>query len=127
MPRLTGHPLPVGGKFERPRAVLVAAEGAGDGHEAVAHQPILGASGRGGGSAGDGIARDSVRQRHGAARIGRTGEAVVTLPIFVHQVSVAQVGDAGAADLAEPREGSRIRRLAQNNVDPIADALNGAP
>ena len=41
MPRLTGHPLPVGGKFERPRAVLVAAEGAGDGHEAVADQPIL--------------------------------------------------------------------------------------
>ncbi len=40
------------------------------------------------------------------------------MPIFIHQVSVAQVGDAGAADLAEPREGSRIRRL-----DPIADAL----
>src|SRR5271165_3158680 len=123
MPRFTGHPLPVGGKFERPRVVLVATEGAIDGHETIADQPILNASGRGGGSSGDGVARDSVRQRNGAAGIGRAAEAVATLPIFVHQVSVAQVGDAGAADLAEPREGSRIRRLAQNDVDPIADAL----
>ena len=44
-------------------------------------------------------------------------------PILVEKGAEAEIGDAGAADFAHAREGGGIRRLAKDDVDPIADPL----
>jgi hypothetical protein len=104
---LAGDPLPAGGKLQIARRILVAAEGARDRNEAVAEEAICDAAGRFGGRSGDRVAGDAVGQGNAAARVlGFVGEAVAPLPILVHQVAVAQVGDAGAADLPSRPNGA---------------------
>ena len=85
VPGLAGDPLPVGREIQIARGLLVAAERARDGDEAVAEQAVLEVAGRGGGGGGDRVAGDPVRQRNGAARIGLAGEAVAALPVLVQQ------------------------------------------
>jgi hypothetical protein len=123
VPRFAGDPLPAGGKVQRLRRVLVMAEGAGDGHEAVADEAVPEAAGLFRGAGGDGVAGDALRQWNRASRVGLPGEAVAALPVLIHEVPVAKIGHAGAADLAEAPEGGGIGRLAEHDVDPGAKPL----
>ena len=123
MPCFARDPLPASGKVEHPRRVPVAAQRAVNGDEAVADKSVLEAGEGAGRRRGDRVAGDAFRQGNGAAGVRVTGEAIAAPPILVHEGPVAQVSYARAADLAEPAEGCRIGRLAQNDVDPIADAL----
>ncbi len=50
-------------------------------------------------------------------------EAVAMPPILVEQAAEAQVGDAGAADLAEAGERDRVGAGVQDDVHPVAAAL----
>ena len=45
------------------------------------------------------------------------------MPVLVEHVAEAQVGDAGAADLPEPRERRAVAADAEQHVDPVAAAL----
>src|SRR5208337_600684 len=123
MSRLASNPLPADGEMQISRSILVSAEGACNRHEAVADQAILKAAGSFRSRGGDRVAGDALGQGNGAALIGLASEAVVALPVLVQEVSVAQVGDAGAPDLAQPPEGGDVGRLAENDVNPIADPL----
>ncbi len=72
---------------------------------------------------GDRVAAHAVGQRQRAAAVGAAREAIAALPVLVEQVAVAQVGDAGAAQLAQARERRRVGRGAEQQVDPVAAAL----
>ena len=119
--RLGGDPLPVGREIQVARRILVAAQRAHDRDEAVADEAVLEVARRRGGGGGDGVAGDALGQGNRAARIGLAGETVAALPVLVQEGAVAQVGDAGAAHLAEPAEGGGVKRLAEDHIDPIAD------
>jgi hypothetical protein len=41
--------------------------------------------------------------------VSRMLEAVKSLPIFVEQIAIAQVGDAGAAEFTQASEWGRVR------------------
>ena len=101
----------------------MASERAIDCNEPVADQLVVQASGRHGGGGRNGVAGDALRQGHGRPDIAFANETIASSPILVEQVAEAQVGDAGAADLAEPGEGAAIGDFADRRFDPRADAL----
>ena len=51
------------------------------------------------------------------------GKAVVAAPVLVAHVAVAQVGNAGAAQHAQAREGLGVRLTLEQHVDPVPAAL----
>ena len=119
MTRLVGDPLPRFGEGQRTFRVRVMTQRAGDGHQPVAEPTILQIATPLAGSRGDGVAAHALRQLRdrAAAAMG----AVVRMR--VERMAVTQVGDAGAADLADARQRGRERRRAQDHVDPVAAAL----
>src|SRR5208282_3698600 len=50
-------------------------------------------------------------------------EAIAALPIFIQQVAVTQIGDAGAANLAEAGQRGSVRARLQDEVYPVPYAL----
>jgi hypothetical protein len=50
-------------------------------------------------------------------------EAIASLPVFVEQIAIPQVGDAGTAELTKTSEGCRVRAETEAEVDPIASSL----
>ncbi len=95
------HPLPSRLEGQCATGLRVAAERTVHRHQAVAQQPVARLALVGPQHAGHRVAGHARRQRHRRARIVAVGEAVGTAPVFVEQAAVAQVGDAGAAQLAQ--------------------------
>jgi hypothetical protein len=58
---------------------------------------------------GNGIAPYSSRQGHWMPEISRMLEAVKSLPIFVEQIAITQVGDASATQFTQTSEWGRVR------------------
>jgi hypothetical protein len=54
-------------------------------------------------------------------------EAVAAVPVLVDEIAVAKIGDAGAADLAEPRKRRGVGAAAQQRIDDVAAALHRSP
>src|SRR5258705_5245293 len=50
-------------------------------------------------------------------------EAIAIAPVFVEQVAVAKIGDAGAPQHAEPRKRRRVRASPHERLQPVAAAL----
>ncbi len=99
-------------------------ERAGYRHQAVAEvarAPAVGDSVEGG---GHGEAFDVRRQQHWRAGVVGVGEAVGSGSIGSRDVAVAQVGDAGAAHLAQPHERRAVAADAQRPIDPVAGAFD---
>ena len=116
-------PLPVCGKRQRALRVRVAAERAVQRHQAVAEQAVPQVAARSADAGGGGMAAHAGRQRHRLPAVGTTREAVAADPVLVEQKAVAQVGDAGAAHLAQPGKRCRVGCGAQHDVDPVAGAF----
>ena len=50
-------------------------------------------------------------------------EAIASLPVFVEQIAIPQVGDASTAELAETSERYRVGAETEAEVDPITRSL----
>src|SRR6516162_10206315 len=50
-------------------------------------------------------------------------ETIDPLPVFVEQIAVTQVGDAGAADFDQSSERRTVRAQAQEDTHPVTAAL----
>ena len=80
--------------------------------------PAAGGRGR-----GDGVALHAVGQGEPPARVAAVREAIAALPVLVEHVAEAQVGDAGAADSPQARQRSAVAAHAEQEIDPVAAAL----
>ena len=58
---------------------------------------------------GRGKTLDTRRQRQRLARITRPSKAIGAALVFVAQIAVAQIGNSGAADLAQARQRRQVR------------------
>ena len=72
---------------------------------------------------GDRIAGNTRRQGQRMTLVGGVVEAAVPVPVGILHRPVAQVGDAGAAELAEARERHRVRARGEQPVDAVPAAL----
>jgi hypothetical protein len=93
----------LGRERERARRVAVAPERAVQRHQAVAEEARLQVGVLLAERGGHREAAHIRGQRHRLAAVGaacRAREAVAAHPVLVEQVAVAQIGDAGAAQLA---------------------------
>ena len=66
-------------------------------------------------------------ERHRVPQVGRRLESIAAFPVFIQQIAVPQVGDAGAANSGEPEEGRRVWTELQNHVYPVASAFQRRP
>lgn len=98
-------PLPRWGERQVPSWILVATQSAVYGHHPIPEKiaallPDV---------SGNGITPCSFRQGHRMPEVSRMLEAVKSLPIFVEQIAIAQVGDASAAEFTQTSEWGRVR------------------
>jgi len=93
---------------------------AGERHEAVAEHPVVQIADALAGRCRDGEAVDALRKRHRLPRVIAMLEAITALPIFVEQIAITKVGDAGAADSAEMRERRRVTEFSEGLGDLVA-------
>src|SRR6185295_992841 len=103
----------------------MAAEGAPQGHETVAEEWAAKVARRPSLAPSDREAIHARRQRHRPARVVAGPEAVATEPILVEEIAVTEIGDAGAAHLAEAREGRGVGGPLQDSVEPVSATLEG--
>ena len=116
-------PLPPLRKRQGAAGILVMPEGAAHGYESITQETVTDVAGLLARRRGHRVTLHAVRQRHGLAGVARTREPVAAFPVLVQHVAVAQVGDAGTADLSQPGEWGGIGGRAQNHVDPVAAAF----
>lgn len=102
-------------------------EGTCQWHDAVAEQPAADIAGCLAGGCGDVIAGDPFRQRHRHAEVAAALEAIALVPVFVDQVSVPQIGDAGAADPAQAGQGAEHALEPGSVSNPLPPRSRGAP
>ena len=72
---------------------------------------------------GHGVGRNTRRQGDACASIGMTSEAIAPLPVLIQDMAVAQIGDAGAAQLREFGKWRAPARAAQDDIDGVAGAF----
>ena len=98
-------PLPRWGESQRQSRIFVATQSAVYGHHPIPEKiagllPDVG---------GNGITPYSFRQGYGMPEVSRMLEAVKSLPVFVEQIAIAQVGDASASKFTQTSEWGCIR------------------
>ena len=111
------------GELESQLWIVVAAEGAVDLHQAVAHEMIGELSGLGAAEGGHCIAVDAFGEGNGASGVAGEFEALDVLPVLMADISVAQVRDAGASDHSQPGKGRAVGTYLQDIIGPISVAL----
>ncbi len=100
--------------------VGVDAECTSDRYDAVAGQVI---AERGGEGSGDRVAMDIVGQRQWSPMAITVRESIAATPVLIEHVTEAQVGDSSAADSAELAQWGAEARQAEQEIDPVAAAL----
>jgi len=106
------------GQGETPVAVF--APGAREGHESVADHRVAQSARRGGRGGGHAIGLYAGRQRCRHAVVVPLVVRVATFPVGSLDVAETQVGDAGAAGLAEPGERRGVRAQFERGVEQAA-------
>ena len=114
------YPLPRSGQAQAAFAPRMSTERARDRHEPIADERTAQAAGLLRKRTRDRVARDAAGQRNGRACARATREAIAAVPVLVDQTRMPQVGDAGTAQLAEPRECGRVRACAKHRVETVA-------
>jgi len=98
-------PLPRWGESQCQCRIFVATQSAVYGHHPIPEKiagllPDVGSNG---------ITTYSFRQGHRMPEVSRMLEAVKSLPIFVEQIAIAQVGDASTAKFTQTSKWGRVR------------------
>ena len=91
--------------------------------ESVADQAVGKEAAFGGRRRGNGVAGDTLRQRHMPAAVRLAVKAVVAVPILVQNIAKAQIRNPGAAQLAKTGERRGKRCAAEQDVDDVAGTL----
>ena len=121
--RLIGNPLRRLWEIEPALRIAVMAERAVQGNEAIADQTVGQQAALGGRRRRYGEAGDAFRQRHALPTVRLAVKTVVAVPVLIEHATEAQVGDPGAAQLAEPGKRRGEGRAAEQDVDDVASAL----
>jgi len=118
-----GDPLPRRIDADCHVRVVVPAKRAGDGHEAIAMglAAVRGCSPAQ--APGDGECRHIPRQWLCMLQIAGVSDAFTSAPVVIEHGTVAQIGNAGTSELAEPCKGHRVWARAEQHVDTVATAL----
>ena len=103
--------------------VVMLAQGAAQWHQAVARQAVCQRAAPGRHGRGHRVAGHACGQGHRQAIVGLALKTIAAVPVRIEHVAVAQVGDAGAAQLAQPGEGRAVGGAAEDHVDPVAGPL----
>src|SRR3546814_16523007 len=70
-----------------------------------------------------GIAIHVCRQCQRLATIADPREAIVAVPVFIANVAIAQIGDAGAAELAQTRKRCGVGAVAEQQHQAVAASI----
>ena len=115
--------LPVHGKCQAASRIIVLTQCAAQRHQSITGQAVRKQTAFGSQCGGDNVASHTFRQGHGQTPVGLPLKALPPLPVSVQQMSVAQIGNAGTAQLGQPRKRSAVGRAAQQDINPVAGAL----